>query len=237
MRIHHTRQNLLYVVHRAVYVPPHTMNKTTRIGLVALLLIAWIGIIRTCTRDTQKTSSDQVLDASEPTVVDRPTEIKPLLTRDVAPSDGSKPASGKWHADGDISVMDALVTGYAMLDGEEALPTLGGPKKPSLIIRCTPKKRLEIYVVANMPIRSEDGEAEVQYRFDSNPPTTQHWNLGADHDAIFASRARDLYDHIAKADRMLVRLDALIGAPRIATFDVRGLRQSSGMLTACLKKR
>ncbi len=218
-------------MHHAVYVPPHTMTNTTRIGLGALLLIAWTGVIRTCAGDAPKTSGNQApADASTPPPAEepRPTEVADL----------SRPTVSKWIEDGDVSVMDGLVTGISALDAEEALPTLHGSQKPLLIVRCTPKHRMEIYVNLHVPLRSYDGdETEIQYRFDSNPPTTQRWQLGEDNNVVFAPRSRELYDRMVKAERLLVHFQAFVGPGRIATFDVRGLKQSSKQLTGCLKKR
>ncbi|MFO0579807.1 MAG: hypothetical protein U1A78_38025 [Polyangia bacterium] len=166
-------------------------------------------------------------------------EPEPRIAPQPAAVPAEKPESigGKWIEDADVSVMDGLATGYAALDAEEPLPAVGGERKPTLMIRCTPKRKLELYVVANAPVRGEDGETEVQYRLDSNPPITQKWTESDDYTSIFAPRPLPMYDQIAKSERLLVKYQPFVGPPRVATFDVRGLRARSGQLSGCLKRR
>lgn len=175
--------------------------------------------------------------APQPSV--RPAKLpaaKPAQPPEPEEEEEAEPDGGKWKEDGDVSVMDGLVTGFAALEAEEPLPGFGGALKPTLMIRCTPKRELDVFVATNAIVRGHY-ETEVQYRLDSSPPITQEWTRSEDHRMIFAPKPRAMYDQIAKSERLLVRYQPIFGPSRIATFDVRGLSARSGQIKHCLKRR
>lgn len=169
----------------------------------------------------------------EPTWNATKPAVKPIVAPAAQPD--MAPSGGAWTEGSFVSVMDATATSMVSVLGMEELPTLSGPQKPDLTIRCKGKS-LDVMFIAKVPFAITGEDPVIRYRTESTKPVSQRWTESEDREAAFSRKPRELYAQILKAQRLYVEFSPIAGPNRIAIFEVAGLAQHAAALKPCVKQ-
>ena len=133
-------------------------------------------------------------------------------------------SKGKWLVSESKSLIDDSLTVTLMLSSAETITTSYRRQiYPTMILRCSENKT-NAFVNWNMFLGSDS--KRVLVRIDKKKAKTQRWYVSTDSKAIFAPKDISFIKSLFGHEKILMQLTPYNESPRMATFEIGGLKEA-----------